>query len=169
METLQEILTMFAVDWPKFLSQVVIFLLVYTVLSKFAFKPVVAMLEQRRRMIEEAHENSLKVKQQLADAEKRYEEILSKANAEAQRMIEEARQSSAHLAEKKQQEAIAQAEQIIQKAREATQAEREKTLAELKHEIGRLVIDTTAKVTGKVLTPDDQKRINQEAATQAAA
>ncbi len=169
METLQEILTMFAVDWPKFLSQVVIFLLVYTVLSKFAFKPVVAMLEQRRRMIEEAHENSLKVKQQLADAEKRYEEILSKANAEAQRMIEEARQSSAHLAEKKQQEAIAQAEQIIQKAREATQAEREKTLAELKHEIGRLVIDTTAKVTGKVLTPEDQKRINQEAATQAAA
>ncbi len=169
METLQEILTMFAVDWPKFLSQVVIFLLVYTVLSKFAFKPVVAMLEQRRRMIEEAHENSLKVKQQLADAEKRYEEILSKANAEAQRMIEDARQSSAHLAEKKQQEAIAQAEQIIQKAREATLAEREKTLAELKHEIGRLVIDTTAKVTGKVLTPEDQKRINQEAATQAAA
>lgn len=169
METIQQILTMFAVDWQKFLSQVAIFTLVYTVLSKFAFKPVVAMLEQRRRMIEEAHENSEKVKQQLADADKRYEEILTKANAEAQRMIEEARESGSHIVDKKQQEAVAQAEQIIQKAREATAAEREKTMAELKREIGRLVVDTTAKVTGKVLTPEDQRRINEEAARQAAA
>ena len=42
-------------------------------------------------------------------------------------------------------------------------------LAELKREVGRLVIDTTSKVTGKVLTADDQKRLSEEAAREVAA
>ncbi len=169
METVYEILNMFAINWPKFLSQLIIFIVVYALLSRFAFKPIVDMLEERRRRIEEGQANAEKIKQQLAEAEQRYEEILTKANAEAQQMIDEARESSAHLTEKKQQEAINQAEQIIAKARETTIAERDKVMADLKREIGRLVVDTTSKVTGKVLTPDDQKRLNEEAAKQSAA
>ena len=62
-----------------------------------------------------------------------------------------------------------EAEQILAKAREATAVEREKVLAELRREVGRLVVHTTAKVTGKVLTPDDQQRISEEAAREVAA
>ena len=58
------------------------------------------------------------------------------------------------------------AEQIVAKAREASAIEHERTMAELKHELGRLVVETTAKVTGKVLTPEDQKRLQEEAARQ---
>ena len=79
-------------------------------------------------------------------------------------MIDEARASAAHLAERKQQEAIAAAEQILAKAREASAIEHERTMAQLKRELGRLVVDTTAKVTGKVLTPEDQRRLQEEAA-----
>jgi F-type H+-transporting ATPase subunit b len=93
---------------------------------------------------------------------------LAKANAEAQKMIDEARESSAHLAERKQQEAIAAAEQIIAKAREASAIEHERTMDSLKQELGRLVVDTTAKVTGKVLTPEDQQRLQEEALSQLA-
>ena len=39
-------------------------------------------------------------------------------------------------------------------------------LVELKREVGRLVVQTTATVTGKILTPDDQKRISEETAKQ---
>ncbi|HJX25140.1 MAG TPA: ATP synthase F0 subunit B, partial [Chthoniobacterales bacterium] len=81
---------------------------------------------------------------------------------------DEARESSAHLAERKQQEAIVAAEQIVAKAREAGELERERTMVELKRQLGRLVIETTAKVTGKVLTSDDQKRLQEEAARQLA-
>ena len=42
-------------------------------------------------------------------------------------------------------------------------------LAELRREVGRLVVDTTAKVTGKVLTPDDQKRLTEETTRELAA
>jgi F-type H+-transporting ATPase subunit b len=83
-------------------------------------------------------------------------------------MIDEARESSAHLAERKQQEALGAAEQIIAKAREASAIEHERTMESLKRELGRLVVDTTAKVTGKVLTAEDQRRLQEEASAQLA-
>src|SRR5205807_2525411 len=97
-----------------------------------------------------------------------YADILAKANIDAQKMIDEARASAAHLAERKQQEAIAAAEQILAKAREASAMEHERTMEALKRELGRLVVDTTVKVTGKVLTSDDQRRLQEEAARQLA-
>jgi len=151
-----------------FFSQVISFVIVALLLRRFAYKPILNVLEERRRRIEEGQINAEKIKRQLDEAEKRYSEILAKANAEAQKMIDEARESSAHLAERKQQEAIAAAEQILAKAREASAIEHERTMDSLKQELGRLVVDTTAKVTGKVLTPEDQQRLQEEALSQLA-
>jgi F-type H+-transporting ATPase subunit b len=151
-----------------FLSQVVSFSIVVLLLKRFAYKPILAVLEERRQRIAEGLLNAEKIKQQLSEAEKRYEEILAKANVNAQKLIDEARESSAHLAERKQQEAIAAAEQIITKARETSAIEHERTMESLKRELGRLVVDTTAKVTGKVLTSEDQRRLQEEASRQLA-
>jgi len=151
-----------------FLSQVISFVVVALALRRFAYKPILAVLHKRREQIAQAQLNAEKIKQQLAEAEQRHAEILAKANAEAQRMIDEARTSSGILAERKQQEAIAAAEEIVAKAREASAIEHERTMAQLKRELGRLVVDTTAKVTGKVLTPDDQRRLQEEATRQIA-
>src|SRR5256885_441705 len=151
-----------------FLSQVISFVIVALLLRRFAYKPILAVLEERRRQIEKAQLNAEKIKRQLAEAEQRYAEILTRANAEAQKMIDEARESSAHLAERKQQEAIAAAEQILAKAPEASALEHERSMHSLKQELGRLVVDTTAKVTGKVLTPEDQQRLQEEALSQLA-
>jgi F-type H+-transporting ATPase subunit b len=151
-----------------FFSQVISFALVALALRRFAYKPILAVLEERRQRIAEGLLNAEKIKQQLAEAEQRYAEILAKANTAAQKMIDEARESSAHIAERKQQEAISSAEQIIAKAHEAATFEREKTMMELKREVGRLVVQTTAKVTGKVLTSEDQKRLQEESTRQLA-
>jgi F-type H+-transporting ATPase subunit b len=165
---MQELLNTFGVEWPKFLAQLILFIIVYFVLKKFAFGPIIAMLEERRKRIEEAQLNAQKIKQQLAEAENRYAEILTKANAEAQRMIDQARESAGHVADRKMQEAIAAAEQVMAKAREASALEYERSMDQLKRELGHLVVETTAKVTGKVLTPEDQKRLQEEAARQLA-
>src|SRR2546428_4736417 len=151
-----------------FFSQVISFTIVALLLRRFAYKPILAVLEERRRRIEEGQLNAELIKKQLAEAEQRYAEILAKANANAQKMIDEARASSAHLAERKEQEAIAAAEQIIAKARAASVIEHERTMQALKRELGRLVGDTTAKVTGKVLTAEDQRRLQEEALRQLA-
>src|SRR3989441_5782624 len=151
-----------------FFSQVISFVIVALLLRRFAYKPILAVLEERRRKIEEGQLNAEKIKKELAEAEKRYQEIIAKADADAQKMIDEARESAAHLSERKQQEAIAAAEQILAKAREASAIEHERTMESLKRELGRLVVDTTAKVAGKVLTPEDQQRLQEEAARQLA-
>src|SRR5437016_5161287 len=146
-----------------FFSQVISFVIVAFLLWRFAYKPILAVLEERRRTIEEGQLNADKIRRELAEAEKRYQEIIAKGNADAQKMIDEARTSAAHLSERKQQEAVAAAEQIVAKAGEASAIEHERTMAQLKRELGRLVVDTTAKVTGKVLTSDDQRRLQEEA------
>ena len=159
----------FGFDIWIFLSQVISFLIVALLLKRFAYKPILAVLEERRKRIAEGLLNAEKIKQQLAEAEQRYQEILAKGNSEAQRMIDEARASAGVIAERKEQEAIASAEQILAKAREASALEHERTMSQLKRELGRLVVDTTAKVTGKVLTPEDQRRLQEEASRQVAA
>src|SRR5438445_11548007 len=116
----------FGWNWKLFLAQVVSFCVVAFLLRRFAYKPILAILEDRRRKIEEGQLNAEKIRKELAEAEKRYQEIVAKANADAQRMIDEARESSSHLAERKQQEAITAAEQILAKAKEAAALEHER-------------------------------------------
>ena len=159
----------FGVYWPNLIAQLILFAIVYFVLKRFAFKPIIAMLEERRRRIEEGQLNAEKIKKQLAEAQTRYEEILAKANADSQKLLEEVRASGDRLADQKRQEAIAAAEQITLKAQEAIALERDKTMAEMKRELGRLVVDATSRVTGKVLSPDDHEKINEETARQIAA
>jgi F-type H+-transporting ATPase subunit b len=168
-ESGKEIGRVFGVDAWTLFSQIISFCIVAFLLQKFAYKPILNVLEERRKKIAEGLANAEKIKLQLAESEARVQEILTKANADAQRMIDEARASAQAVADKRTQQAISEAEQIIAKAREATGIEREKILTELKREVGRLVIDTTARVTGKVLTQTDQKRINEEAAREVGA
>src|SRR5690349_2837991 len=150
MDAVGNVAQQFGVYWPNLIAQVILFAIVYFVLRKYAFQPIIAMLEERRRRIEEGQLNAEKIKKQLADAQAKYEEILAKANADSQRLLEEVRASGDRLAEQKRQEAIAAAEQITLKAQEAIALERDKTMAEMKRELGRLVVDTTTRVTGKV-------------------
>jgi F-type H+-transporting ATPase subunit b len=169
MDAVGNVAHQFGVYWPNLIAQCILFGIVYWVLSKFAFKPVIAMLEERRRRIEEGQLNAEKIKKQLADAQAKYEEILGKANQAAQQLLEEVRASGARLAEQKNQEALAAAAQITIKAREAMSLEHDRLMAEMKQQIGRLVAETTTRVTGKVLTSEDHERINEETVRQIAA
>ena len=167
-DILRETADTFGWNWKLFLSQVISFCIVAFLLRRFAYKPILAVLEDRRRKIEEGQLNAEKIRKQLAEAEARYQEIVSKANADGQKMIDEARDSAAHLSERKQQEAVAAAEQIVAKAKEAAAIEHDRQMQALKRELGHLVVETTAKITGKVLTSEDQKRLQEEAARQVA-
>jgi F-type H+-transporting ATPase subunit b len=156
----------FGVTWPGFIAQVISFSIVAFLLHKFAYKRVLDMLAERRQRIAESLENAEKIKAELARAEAQRQEILSQANVQANKLIEEARAAAARVQEQETQKAIAAAEQIIAKAREAAAQDHARMLAELKREVGRLVIQTTANVTGKILTADDHRRITEETTRQ---
>ncbi len=169
MDAITQLLADFGVSWPKFIAQSILFIIVYLVLKKFAFGPVVAMFEERRRRIEEAQMNAEKIKKQLAESELRCQEILRKANTDAQRIIEEGRASSEAHSQKSVQQAVRDAESIIARAHEAVELDRAKMVAEVKQEMVHLVVDTTARVVGKILTKEDQDRLAADTAKQLAA
>lgn len=166
---MDELLTQFGISGPKFIAQVILFLIVYAVLKKFAFGPIIAVFEERRKTIADSQANAEKIKKQLAEAEIRYQELLRKANSEAQHLIEEARAASEATTQKHLQQAIKDAENIISKARESVDLERARMVADVKREMIHLVVDTTSKVAGKILTDADQERLAGETTKQLAA
>jgi F-type H+-transporting ATPase subunit b len=159
----------FGFNWGLFTSQCISFAIVCICLQKFAYKPILTVLEERRKKIADSLANADKIKAELASTEAAHKEIMEKAGADATRMIEEARTAAAQLRETESQKAIAEAQSIIEKAREANTAELERMKAELRGEVVRLVAETTAKVAGKVLTDEDQKRLADETNSQIAA
>ena len=158
----------FGLNWAAFFAQTLAFLIVLFVLKTYAFQPIIDVLEERRRRIAEGQANAEKIKAQLAESEAKYREMLDQAQAQGQKLINEARQSSDALAQRRSQEAVTEAERIIARAREATTLEHDRVLSEVKRELGRLVIETTSKVTGKVLTQEDQQRLGDETTRQIA-
>ncbi len=162
----EEIARTFGVDWSHLTAQILSFCIVCILLYFFAYKRVLTMLEERRQRIAEGLENAEKIKAELARTEAQRLEVLSQANTQAIRLIEEARAAAARVQEQETQKAIAAAEQIIVKAREAAAADHARMLTELRREVGRLVVRTTAAVTGKILTPEDQRRLAEETARQ---
>jgi len=154
--------TRFGIDWSHFIAQCINFGIVTFLLYRYAYKPILTVLAERRQRIKESLENAEKIKQELAGAQSKAHEIIVQAGQEASKLIEEARAAAARVQEQETQKAIATAQAIVDKARQATQAEHARMLTELRREVGRLVVNTTAKVTGKVLTLDDQNRLVEE-------
>ena len=150
------------VKWPEFIAQLISFSLVFFVLNKFAFKRIAVVLAERRQKIAESLAGADKIKAEVAKTEADRQKTLADAGETANKMIAEAREAAARVRESETQKAIAAAEQIVVKAREAAAQERAQMLAQLKREVGQLVVKTTATVTGKVLTADDQARLAAE-------
>jgi F-type H+-transporting ATPase subunit b len=163
---LEQIARTFGVDWPHLISQVISFGIVCAVLYLLAYTPILKMLAVRRQQIADGLANADKIKSELARIEAERQGILQRAGEDGKQLIEEARAAAARVQAEETRKAVAAAEQVLVRAREATERDRARMLAELRREVGRLVVETTAAVTGKVLTADDHRRLSEETARQ---
>jgi F-type H+-transporting ATPase subunit b len=161
---LEQIARTFGVDWPHLMAQVISFSIVCLLLYLFAYKPILKMLATRRELIAQGLANSEQIKAELAKTETQRQEVLARANIAATQFIEEARRAAARLREQETQKASAAAEHIMDQARAAAASDHTRMLAQLKREVGRLVVQTTAAITGKILTTEDQQRLAEETA-----
>ncbi len=166
---LTEIGEKFGFNQQLFIMHVVGFAIVAFALHRWAYQPLLKMLDERKARIAQSMSDAEQIKRDLASAQAKSQELLSQAGAQANKMIEEARAAAAKVQETETQKAILTANQIVAKAKEASEAELVRMKAELRKELVRLVAETTAKVSGKVLTMDDQKRLAEETTKQLAA
>jgi F-type H+-transporting ATPase subunit b len=153
-QNFQDIGTKTGFTLPQFLAQCLAVTILFLLLNKLAWKPVVKMLDERRKIIADSLANADRIKKELADAEAMR---LSIAAAEA---------SAAVVNEQRLKEGARQADDLVKNAHAAAEIDRNRLMAELKQHLGELVIQTTEKVAGKVLNADDQARLNRETVQQ---
>ncbi len=161
---IERIATTFGVNWPHLGAQIVSFGIVCAVLYMLAYKPILQILEARRQQIAAGLANAEKIKAELSRIEAERVGILTRADGEGKQLIEEARAAAARVGAEETRKAIVAAEQIVVRAHEAAERDRATMLAQLKQEVGRLVVQTTAAVAGRILTPEDHRRLAEESA-----
>lgn len=153
----------FGIKGPFLISQIISTTIVGFVLYKFAFKPVLETIGERQSKIAEGLQYAEEMKSKLAEAERKESEILREASAEAQKIVTQARDQGKDLLEKHTQEATAKVEDMLVKGNKALELEREKMMSEVRQEVARLVVVTSAKVLDKNLSDADRSAFTESA------
>ncbi|MDR3229563.1 MAG: F0F1 ATP synthase subunit B [Puniceicoccales bacterium] len=162
------ILDSFGVSWPTFAASLANFGIVALVLYYFAFRPLLKTLDARNEKIAEGLRFSDEMKAQLADAQKQYEARLDAAAVESAGILRDAAERAKVVSEKAEQDAIAKANGILERAGVQLAQDREKMLAELRGEVAKLVVQTTAKLLSRELTDAEKLRFNTAATNELA-
>jgi F-type H+-transporting ATPase subunit b len=121
-------------------------------------------MEQRNQKIAAGIKDAEEMHAKLAAAQQESAVIVKKANAEATRIVEEARKSAKEYLDRQIQEASGKANELLVKAQQAIELEHKKMLADARTEIARLVVTTTERVLAKKLTDGDRASYNEAAA-----
>jgi ATP synthase, F0 subunit b len=157
-------LVKFGVEWKYVVWQLISFVVVLFVLYKFGIKPVTATMEERNRKIEAGIKHAEEMQAKLAAAQQESAAIVKKAQAEATRIVDDARKTAKEFLDKQTQEATTKASDLLAKAQQAIELEHKKMLADARTEIARLVVATTERVLAKKLTDADRAAYNDAAA-----
>src|SRR5688572_13838059 len=99
----QKIAETFGWHGSLFLSQVISFCVVAFLLNKFAYKPILNLLAERQKTIQQGLENADKIKAELANAQAKAQELVTQAGVQANKIIEEARLAAAKVTETEMQ------------------------------------------------------------------
>src|SRR3954447_22348527 len=137
---IEQIASTFGVDWVHLGAQIVSFSVVCAVLYALAYKPILRLLEARREQIATGLANAEKIRVELAAIAAERRKVLLKADAEGKRLLQDVRAAAARVGAQEIQKAVAAADELLIRAREANERERAQMLAELRHEVGRLVV-----------------------------
>jgi F-type H+-transporting ATPase subunit b len=133
------------------------------VLSKLAFPRIAEALDRRQRAIEESIDTAARLRAEAEELLAQYRERLKEARTQAEEILVRARKA----AEVREAEAINEAkqrrEELLEQTRRDIEAETRRAIQEIRNEVADLTVRATEKVTRKTLTPEDQRRLVDEA------
>ena len=141
------------------LIQIIAFVVIYVLLTRFVFDPLIAVLRDRRTRIQRGLEDAEKAANARMNAEAEAEKVLQQARNEAQGLIEEARGRGEEVAQQVEQDARAEAENIRSEARQAAQAERDVQLAGLRGQVAAISIAVAQQLIGASLNETQQQAL----------
>ncbi len=132
-------------------------------LNKLAFPRIAEALDRRRRAIEESIESAQRAKQEADALLDEYRARLREAREQAEDIVVRARKAAEQLADETKAEAAKQREELLAGTRRDIEHETRRALDEIRKEVADLTLLATEKVTRKSLTPEDHRRLIEEA------
>jgi F-type H+-transporting ATPase subunit b len=132
------------------------------ILRRLAFPRISAALDRRQHAIEEAIDTADQMRRQADELLAEYRARLSEAREQAQEIIERARKAGETHERESEADAKARREQLLEQARRDIEAETRRAIQEIRAEVADLTVMATERVTRKVLTEDDQRRLVEE-------
>ncbi len=141
------------------LTQIINFLLMVLILSKILYKPILKMLDERKKKIEEGLKYTEKMQLEMEKLEKKKAEILDKAHAEVKTIIEEGKKAGTNVESDIIKSAHEEAKHIIESGKKEIESEKAKMLKNLHRETVDVSVRMAEKILKDVLSQEDQKLI----------
>lgn len=155
------------IDIWSIVFQLINFAILFWVLQRFAFKPLLKVLRDRQEKITESLQAASRASQEKEEAEKRQKELLAKARKDAEVIVQQAKEHSSAIIVDAQAKAEMDAQKIKAAAQEAIQRDVVAAQAGLKKEATKLVIQATSQVIGETLDSKKDEALIKKALDQA--
>jgi len=149
-------------DPGLFVWTIITFMVLFFVLAKFAWKPLIKMLQEREEMIRDSLDDAEKAKTELEHLNEESEAIMTKARAEAQTILANGKAAAEKVKEDTIAKAKEQAIKIIKKTEKQIQIEKDKAIADIKQEVVNLSLSVAKKLINKNLNDADNKSLIEE-------
>jgi len=156
-------ITDLGINLPVLLGQVLSFTFLLILLRLFVYKPVLAMLDQRRERIREGLSAADRGREQAEAANRDAAAQIETARREGQQIVANAQAASQRLQEEGRAQAQQQGEAMLERARGEIQLERDNAIAELRREFADLTIAAAEKVIGQSLDRAAHQRLIEQA------
>lgn len=136
----------------------VVFLILLVLLGKYAWKPILSSIKTREQGIEDALKSAERALNDMRELQANNEKVLNEARAERDAMLKEARETKEAMIAEAKQKANADADRIISNAREQITNEKNAAVAELKKQVAVLSIEVAEKILKSELSNDDKQK-----------
>lgn len=164
---MNELIHNLGIDWKLLIAQIVNFAILFFLLKKFLFRPILGLLEKRREKIEKSLKDVERIEKELATIREKREEILKTANQKAEEILREAKeivesQKINILADTKKQ-----TEKMLEEARASIEKEKDRLVDEAREDLAELVLLATEKVLREKLDEEKDGELVREVLSKA--
>lgn len=150
------------VDPGLYIWTIIIFLLLLFLLMKFAWKPLLAMLEKREDNIRHALLDAEKAREELANVKEDTEKLLSQARNESQAIVTAGKKNAERMKDEIIEKAQSKSDALLDEMKKQIQIEKERAIADVKAEVVNLSMEIAQKLIKKNLTKEDNLKLINE-------
>lgn len=159
---MQDLINNFGINGYLLIAQIINFLIILWILKRFAYKPILEMLEKRKKTIVEAQKNAEKTQKILEEAQQKEKELLKKAQNESKIILSDSKKQAEETINLAMEKAKIQAEKMLSDAHTQIEKDRQNIEKELALNVTRLASDMLKKSMENILDEKDEAKMIEQ-------